>query len=398
MPSRSSPSTRLAVLALSLAVSAACVWWLMHRLAARPGVEIVGIGDDVRELFSKRASEGTPPTGPSPGTDAVREIVREPIDEATAKTLFPSIKLGDVFDPALYYRRPSNESRRYRLDEYPDGGFTKRTNSLGMREDSEPLATRPDWRVLVAGASNVECVCDNASSATNLIEAMLQKRMPGKTVEALNTGCGGYSFYNDLAVLERYRELHPDVFVLVAYGGNDFLGCVRLQRYFNHRGVPNDGPRHNTGLEQAEKFTRELAGTEIGQVVYFLNNPDDVEIAARTLCDLTAAMERICRADGIRFVCAYLPPPLSGQPQLLGDVRETVMGSMRLTVEDLAISDRLADRWIDCLERLEIAHVDLRAKFRKSRKRLYWTTDTHVNLDGQKAIAHALMPLVQPKN
>ena len=75
-----------------------------------------------------------------------------------------------------------------------------------MREDGEPSAVKPDLRLLVAGASNVEGMCANAESATNVLEAALRERLPGKTVEALNAGVGSSSFYNYLPVLERYRD------------------------------------------------------------------------------------------------------------------------------------------------------------------------------------------------
>jgi hypothetical protein len=396
MPSTSRPSTRLAVLALSLLVSAAIVGWLVHTRAAQSGVEIVGVSDEVRELYRRRAIDAAPAGAPAVESHALPKLVREPIDEATAQLLFPSLTRGDVYDPALFYRRASNVSRTRELAEYPGGSFTVRTNSLGMREDGEPLAKQPDWRLLFAGASNVECVCANPSSAANLIEAALRERMPGKSIESLNAGVGSYNLYNDLAVLEHYRDLHPNVFVVVAYGGNDFFGCMRLQRYFNHRPLAKEGPRLSGGLEDAEKFTRELGGTEVTQVNYFLNNPEDVEIAIDTMCALTAEMERICRASRIRLVCSYLPPPLCGQPELLADARQTVLERLVLTPADIAVSDRIADSWLDFLTERGILHVDLRPKFRAAQERLYWTTDTHVNLAGQRVIADALLPLVQP--
>src|SRR6185295_2510870 len=85
MPSASSPSTRLAVLALALVVSGLCIAWLLRSRDSQSGVEIVGIGDDVRELYAKRLQRDPPrqvetgePVFPPP-------LVREPIDEATAK-------------------------------------------------------------------------------------------------------------------------------------------------------------------------------------------------------------------------------------------------------------------------------------------------------------------------
>lgn len=380
-------------------MSAICVrQFLRARDTAGGGVESVGMSEELQGLYRRRAAHQPIAAPRATATDDSLPAApaREPLDEATAQLLFPMLTRGYVFDPAMYYRRAANLEITRELAESRETAFSARTNSLGMREDTEPLASRPDWRLIVAGASNVEGVCANESSATNVLEARLRRLFPGRSIEALNAGAGGYNLYNDLGVLERYRELHPDVFVLVAYGGNDFFGCARVQRYFEHRDVPKHGPRTLASMDDAEKFTRELGGTELSQIVYFKNNPEDLDIVVDTAWRLTAEMQRICSADGIRFVCVYLPPPLAGQPELFAEARTYVLKRQKMTADDLALSDRIADKWLAFLEAHHIEHLDLRPTFRASKARLYWQSDTHVNLIGQKVIAGALLPFAQP--
>jgi hypothetical protein len=393
---KSSPATRWSVLAISVVASVICASWLMRLRRTPESDDLVAMSDDVRELYRRRASGDPRPATARGGPDSLPALVREPLDEATATPLFPEIGRNAVFDAALYYRRPSNVSVWRELPEYPGGGFFRRTNSLGMRENAEPLAARPDWRILVTGASNVEGMCANDESATHVLEALLAERMPGAKLEALNAAVGSYNLYNDLAVLEHYRDLKPDVFVLAAYGGNDFFGCARIERYFDRRGPAETAPYSNTHFEDLDPFTRSVRVTELAQVTYFQNNPEDFDVVIGIACSLTAEMARVCAAQGVRFVCAYLPPPMQGQPEVLAATRRVVLERLRLSADDLAVSDRIADQWLEFVERRGIAHVDLRPAFRASQERLYWTTNAHINVVGQRLIAQALLPLVAP--
>lgn len=152
-----------------------------------------------------------------------------------------------------------------------------------MREDSEPSAVKPDLRILVAGASNVEAMCANAESATNLLEASLRERLGGKSVEALNAGAGSSNFYNYVAVLERYSELEPDVLIVIVYGGTDFANGLALERYFNRRGPWRRAGKSCEPLARsADPFVRQLHGTELGSVVRLTDSPAGISSRAST--------------------------------------------------------------------------------------------------------------------
>lgn len=55
------------------------------------------------------------------------------------------------------------------------------------------------------------------------------------------------------------------------------------------------------------------------------------------------------------------------------------------------MSDRIGDAWLAYCERLGVATVDLRPTFRESTVRLFWTTDVHIDLAGQRVVAQALL-------
>jgi hypothetical protein len=395
-PSRSRTARRIAWIACFL-LAASAVGWQVWRRRQEPSTEVVDIRQPLTRLLEERGREPAPPplsegSGPLP-------LVREPLDEATAKVFFPSIGGGRyVYDPALIYRCASNLALRRSFAEHPDKGWTIRTNSLGMREDGEPSAVQPDLRILVTGASNVEGVCANYESAANVLEAALRDRLPGRTVETLNAGVGSSCFYNYLAVLERYRTLRPNVFVLIANGGTDFINGLALERYFRRRGPWPPGDKSSEALEQSsDPFVRQLVGTELGQVTHMIAYPEDLDVAVDLACSVSAEIEKACRGAGIRFLCVYLPPPLAGQPALLEGARREAMERLGITAEQIEVSDRLADRWLGFLREQGIVAVDMRTAWRATSERMYWNTDTHINLAGQRSVAAALLEKIDAR-
>lgn len=392
------PALRLGTLVLALVLGLLGAGWWLRARAGEDGPALVGMSSELRELFLARADPDRPrePAWGEPGFPP--PLVREPLDERTVALLYPILRGGRhcVYDPELLYRREPLARFWHELTEHPGGGFEVRTNSLGLRDDDEPSASPPDLRVLVTGASNVQGVCANRDTAVQRLEALLAARLPELSVEVLGAGVGGYNFYNFLAVLEHHRTLRPDVFVVVAHGGNDFFGGVRLHRWFCREG-PGNSPelRRFAPLGVAKgKFPPNLVAIEVAQAVYMLDNPADVETAVTAACSATAEMQRLCAEQGIRFLCAYLPPPLQGQPEVLAAERAIVLERLGLCAEDLAVSDRIADRWLEYLASRGIACLDLRPAFRAARERLFWTSDAHVDLEGQRVMAEALLLLV----
>jgi len=334
-----------------------------------------------------RARMGTPAGVPATSSG----LLLEPVDEATAPAVFWALdKRRYRYDPNAYYLRRGPAVWRKDWAEHPDGGWEARTNRLGMREDADPAPERPDLRILVAGDSHTDGVCPNADSFTNLLEARLAARWPERSVEALNAGLGGYSTYNYLGTLDAYAELEPHVFVVVVYGGNDFMESMRLQRYFQRRPPPEPGPYAAKMLFEEHPAARIILSQELAQAFYFLNNPDDVQASIDvTAAILVEASER-CAARGVRFLCAYLPPPGRAQGSLYEPALLPVLEAHGQGRAALAVSDAIADGWIAIARERGIACVDLRPAFAASEKPCYWQLDHHIDLEGQRVVADAL--------
>lgn len=313
MPSQ---ATRIAVTVAALVIAvASVVWFAASRSTPREGA-VAGLDDELGALFDARAEQGEPLPA---SDDWPPPLTRGPIPEDVVRKLFPNLDNGRLeYHPTLFQRRiPGLDTWEF-LSEIEGGRYRMRTNSLGFRGDEDPSPTQPDLRVIVTGASNAEGKCDDRQAAPALLEQALAARSPGLDVEVLNAGCAGYTFYNTLAQLELYADLQPDVFCLVAYGGNDFFGCVKFDRWYEHRRRSKSEPWSYAALEASDDpFLRKLVGTEIGQAVYYLNNPEGVQHTIDAACGATREMAALCRERAIRFVCLYLPPPLVAQPRIL---------------------------------------------------------------------------------
>jgi hypothetical protein len=257
------------------------------------------------------------------------------------------------------------------------------TNSLGFREDTEVRAVKPDLRVLVTGDSHTDGVCENADSFANVLEALLAKQEPARSVEVLNAGLGGYSFYNYLGVLERYRDLDPDVFVVACYGGNDFLESLKVWHYFRRTYGRGPGTDYNAKVRAAQVELGSLVDFEsqsLRQAATFEEVPEDVESALSAARGVSAEILRQCERDGVKLVCVYIPPATNVQPWLLEPALSRALELLEISPEALAASDRIADLWLAFLQERGVATLDLRPLFRAATEPLYWKSDHHIDV------------------
>jgi lysophospholipase L1-like esterase len=314
--------------------------------------------------------------------------VRIPLDAATAAAFFPANEEGRYrYDPLAYsLPAPNPDAAWAAFAEHPAGGFHLRVNALGLREDHETETAKRDLRVLVGGDSHTYGVCANQESFANVLEQLLADELPGRDVEVLNGGAGYHHFYNYLGTFERLAFLDPDVFVLVAFGGNDFSGSMILQRYFHARPPPAVEPHSVSPGDYAAG----VGPQETGQVAYFLNNPEDEAVAVRTAVAITEEIRRLCLERGTELLVAYLPSPFRGQPELFAKGVQRSLEVMGCGEEALAVSDRLADAWLQALRRSGMRALDLRPAFRAAAGRLYWSSDLHLNVTGHRLVAHEL--------
>ena len=396
---------KLAVAAVSLllASTAGWLWWRSREPVET--VRLVDVRDDVVPLLRKRSEEAARRTsraagdGTEDGTGAESAVglLREPIDEATARKLFPTLQgTRTTWDPDCFFRYLGPRRLPMKFGEHPAGTFPVVTNALGMREDDEPLAEPPDLRVLVTGDSHTDGVCPNEESFANVLEASLAARAPGRVVECLNAGTGGYGPYHYVGVFERLKHLAPDVFVVALYGGNDFADGLVLQRYFHRRPPAAFGPHKPRPLMENGGPFKSWAAQDLLQVTYFLNNPSDVAVAGEVACDVADELERQCAEVGTELICVYVPPPSRGQPHRFEVGLRAATEILGVDPEVDLVSDRIADAWLAHLAERGIAHLDLRPAFRETEEVLYWRSDLHLSTAGHRKVAELLEPLVAP--
>jgi len=396
---RASLSTKLLVSAVTALVSAGLAWLAYQRL--RPEVESVKIVDTSEELvrmMNERLEPGggEPEPAPEPGDAYPPPLVREPLDEETARRFYPAneSELWD-YDPYTYSVRAGHLKQTRKFEEHPDGGWTIVTNALGMREDQEVLSVHPDLRIIVTGDSHTDGVCATSESFTNVLEGFLAEDLPGKTVEALNAGMGGHNLYNYVGTFERLAYLRPDIYVVVVYGGNDFSSSMLMHRYFNRRKPFKTKPYHYDPGGKLEPSLRSIGSQEMVQEVYFLNNPDDFQPAVDLACSVSVELERMCTEAGAELLLVYLPPPSRGQPEQFRGELAQVLPAVGLDHVELGVSDRIADAWLAFLEERGLEYVDLREKLRAAKDLMYWRTDHHLNVAGHRLVAGALHDAVR---
>ncbi|MBI5432125.1 MAG: hypothetical protein HZA52_04765 [Planctomycetes bacterium] len=315
------------------------------------------------------------------------------LPERIAKTLFPMRHATQTYDEYCFYRYKPGIEYANEWPEHPKGRWYVRTNSLGLREDSDTPKEKLDLRVLVTGDSHTDGVCDNAESFANLVEAALATQHPGKTIDVGNAGKGGYSFYSYLGVLERFvaLDLAPDVFVVTVYGGNDFEEALAPWHFF--AGIPRGTglPAYWDSVEAARKVNEPCLSQGMLATKYFQQNPDEVQRAREATLGMSGQIIGECRAHGIVPLFVYLPSWYELDPDRTMEDFAGVVGALGLAREDIARVTELGERYVAGLRALGAEVVDLRPAFRAERGALYWQTDHHINLAGHARVAEALL-------
>ncbi len=338
--------------------------------------------------------------GSGPASDAAPgRLLRYVIPREDAEVLFPPIQRERyVYDEVCNFRFRANKRVDVVFEEHPQGGYSVGTNSAGFLKDAE-LLEDPDLRVLVTGDSHTAGVCDNSENLTAVLEAGLRGQHEGRAIEVLNGGCGFYTFYQYLGVLERCLALEPDVFVVVVFGGNDFLEVCRLRHYFArterqkpdldywsrlkafHKSVDGAGPWMSQGLSQ---------------LFYFAEMPEEERLALESTELAIREIVELCRANDIAPVFAYVPPMWDVQLERYDPEFPRLREEIALGERGLAGAEPCAQVLSRVLKELDVPCADLRPEFRAAAEKLYWDTDQHINVRAHALVAEALLPLVEP--
>lgn len=386
------PSTKWFVAAGAFAVFALAAYLVYPFLRSEARtVRVVERTAELRRVSEARHAEGGAREGDAAQVVYPPPLVREALDEETAKLFFPGIDSNEscLYDPHEFTRRAPHFDRWFPFAEHPAGGWQLRTNGLGMRNDAEVSEVSPALRILVTGDSHIEGVCANTESCSFVLQRLLEDSDPDLDVEVLNAGAGAHNLFNYLGTFERFAHLKPNVYVVVVYGGNDFSGAMLLDRYFRRRPAFKVRP-YMIEQQQLPDAIASLLPQEVSQDIYFGNNPEDVQAAIDLSCAFSVELRELCARNDTELLFVYLPPPTTGQPDFFRADLERLMPHARMDPRALGVSERIADAWLEFLVEREVAHLDLRAAFRAADEPLYWRTDHHLNVAGQRLVGESI--------
>ncbi|MFN0006531.1 MAG: hypothetical protein ACKVXR_01385 [Planctomycetota bacterium] len=399
---RPSPAPQAAKLtALLLGVGIACiVGWIFYRRSGNTtNVVLQHSNSPLAAIYAERpqfAAAWKPDDAP-PGR---RHLIRFPIPERVARELFPINVREQPWDELSYLRHIPLRNDPIFMKEVPKGVWAMKTNSLGLREDAEPLAEKPDLRILVTGDSHTDGVCENDASFPHVLQRELARMHPGKSIEALNAGKGSFNFYNYLGQLEKFLFLDPDAFVVAVYGPNDFAEVLPPYHYFEGTPRQPGAARYWPLVEKALAIDKSWLAQDGLSLKYFQQHPDEVAVALRAAKEAAMDIQELCEARGIQPVFVYLPGMLdtyrrSGRtdPDLQG-LAERLYEAIELSPEDARVHDRMGDEFLAFLAQREIPTLDARAVFSGQPHRFYWLEDHHIDVTAQQAIGKALAPIL----
>jgi hypothetical protein len=385
-------TTKLVTASVATAIAIAGAAWYLRATRA-PLVRLVDRGAQAELLLLARqlAPRGLPAIQLSADTDA--PLAREPLSEETVRRLFP-LQSFLVYDPHSYFRYAGGLDMPVRLPDYPGGGFRRRTNSAGEREDHETSAERPDLLVLATGDSHTDGICTNPESWPNRVEAALLAARPGRTVEVLNAAVQGFSFYNYLGVLEKYAPRKPAAFVVAVYAGNDFLESLQIHHYFAKTVPPPRSQAYFEELQRLERIGPAAAAQGVDELLYFKHYPEEIEVALDAGVRVGAEIDRQCRAAGIPWIVLYIPSifdeDLAEGRELGARVRE----AMGFSEADLRRLGPVGDRLLERYRSFGIEVLDLREVFR-AEPGPWYASDLHIDLLAQARIAALVAPSVE---
>lgn len=380
-----------ALLLLGLALALLALGSTLRGRGRAGDLRLVDTRGAVETLLAERDEPGSNVSG--------RGVFRvERLDEATARTLFPMPEHGIVYNPWCYYRLRPGLAYEVPWPEHPRGAWTRRTNSIGLREDDDLDLRGADVRVLVTGDSHVDGVCDNGESFVNRLEALLAARHPDQRVVALNAGVTGYSFYNYLGVLEEaLAGAHgalPQVFVVTVYGGNDFVEVLRLQHYFRGTQMPPRSTHYWDRIEAAKRVSTNALGQGLNQTAFFLAHPEQLDVALEASRAVLHQIVRRCREHGIRPIVLHLPAAFDRPWPELEPLMARALEALELEPQDLAFGSELEGHLRDQVAEIGAEYLDLAERFAQGPP-CYWTRDLHLDLRGHELTAQALLEVLE---
>jgi hypothetical protein len=296
-----------------------------------------------------------------------------------------------VSDEVVGHHHSKNFKTTMPWPEHPDGQFDMVTNNLGFREDNPTKEQKAQnvKRILITGDSHIDGVLSNKDSYPNVLEALMNAS-DEEQVEVINAGNGFYSFKNYYGLLEKYKYLKPDVYIVTVYLGNDFienliyeednLEFFRSPLYAYYR-MKKKFIRMRTGLENSQ---------HTNQAVFFSTYPSKIDETVSLSGDYLSKIKSICDNNDIDLEVVILPSSL----EVDSSVRERFKKA-GWDKSTLGSNIEIKNRFIEVIKSKKISFFDLSNEFSSSDQKLYWDTDSHLNISGHKLAAQLILERIR---
>ena len=327
-------------------------------------------------------------------------LPRFPINSEIAHKIFPIDGEVQEYDPQVYFRHLPNTDFRESWWEHPHKGWTMKTNSLGLREDGEIPLEKPDLRILVAGDSHTEGVCENSESLAHVLGRTLQALHKDKRIDSINGAKGGYTFYNYLGTLEKFLYLKPDVFVVVVYGGNDFEEVLTPYHFFAGTTRAPGSSLYWEQVQNALKVRPVWLAQDGNSLKYFQEQPSEIKVALQAAEESTLDIQELCEKHGIRLYYVYLPALFDGEdPEFVEDparpnLRQKLYEALEVRPKSGNLHDHMANVLIAFLNEHKIPVLDMRKVFKENKGPFYWREDFHINVNAHRLIGRKLALMI----
>ncbi len=298
-----------------------------------------------------------------------------------------------IFDPLAGHLHKSNARREYVWPEHKDGKIILTTNNLGFRSD---VATTIDKqgriRILVTGDSHIDGVINNSESCCTILQDMLNQAADGQLYEVINSGTGYYFSRNYLGIIQKYLYLAPDVYIVILYGGNEFIKTCNL---IGCRKSANPG--YYAKLREVRSFNPGGVAQGLNQIYYFKNVPESMKLSIKSATDDLYAIKQICELNNITLIVLLLPSKIEiewSTDELRLNKSKELLG---LTDADLQINLQLLGKIAVWLNNQRINYLNLFDYMKGKDHKLFWNRDYHLNDYGHQVIAETLFAAYKDK-
>jgi len=291
-------------------------------------------------------------------------------------------------DPVVGHVHKAYATRVYDWPEHANGKIFLKTNNFGFREDGDTKINKEKGvaRIIITGDSHTDGVVNNNESFSNLLEVELNAKNQPARFEVINGGVGYYSFDQYLLFLKKFLFLHPEMYIVSVYIGNDFLDTARILEAAGDFNV-----RPQAYLKSLKDCACDgLMDQSMNQIYYFKNFPQMMPKTVRRCREIILKISQLCKLRKIDLLVLFIPTKADVEWQKDAERLGKIKECLGLEESDLRINQDLKEELIKGLSKDGVAYLDFTEEMKNQQNELYWKKDYHLSDKGHKLIADKL--------